>query len=90
MGVVAPLVEKPATNILTVYCVQSFWRDRHKLSAGRLRQYRDRDVALTAARALRVRDAGVVVFSVRGNPEADYWEEPRLLATFGETPELAI
>lgn len=79
----------PEPSIVTVYCVQPFWWDRRKLSAGRLRQFKQEEDAVQAGLALSLKEVGVLVFSVTGNPEADYWEEPRLLASHGEVPALS-
>jgi len=78
--------EGAATNEVTVYCVQAYWRDREKLARGRFRQFAKEEAAIGAGKAAAIRNAGVVVFSVSGHPEADYWEEPVVIATFGDVP----
>ena len=89
MGLAA-LSETANRTTVTVYCVQSFWRDRRKLAAGRLRQFKNEADARMAGESASRRDAGVIVFAITGNPEADYWDEPRLLASYGDVPDLAV
>ncbi len=88
MPVVAfSVAQEPRPTLLTVYCVQSYWRDRSKLVEGKLQQFGNMESALRAGKAAAVRSPFVRVFRVRGNVEADYWEDPVTVAKFGnESP----
>jgi hypothetical protein len=70
----------------TVYCVQAYGKKGRTLTKGALRQFGTEQEAADVGQLLSRRVVGVVVFSVSGEPAADYWEEPRLLATHGEVP----
>lgn len=70
----------------TIFCVQPYVRSRGELAKGHMRRLLSRDAAIRAARACRGEAAGVVVYQVRGCPEADYWSDPVMIARSGETP----
>jgi hypothetical protein len=74
-------------NFVTVYCVETYWRaSPRRLVRGQFRQYGDRAEALTAGRRMARARAGVLVFSVAGEPVADIWQRPQTLARFGDAP----
>lgn len=89
MGHPVPIIDHPPVKMLTFYCAQAFWRDRQKLAQGKFKQFRTEREATATAEIWAKRQVGVVVYAVTGNPEADYWNEPRIVATFGEVPPLA-
>lgn len=89
MGHPVPLRAPPTQSRITVYCVLTFWRDRHKLAFGKLVQYAALDTALKAGSRAAVRNAGVVVLSLTGCPEFSLWDPPRLYAVHGDVPELS-
>ena len=70
----------------TVYCVQSYQKKGRGLTKGPMKQFGSSGDALSAGQSLCERSAGVVVFSVEGDPAFDYWGEPQVLATHGEVP----
>jgi hypothetical protein len=72
----------------TIYVVQPYVRSPSGPAKGHVRRLLSRDAALRAARAYRGSALGVAVFSVTGNPEADYWREPVLVAQAGTVPTL--
>jgi hypothetical protein len=74
----------PSPTLLTVYCVQSYWRDRDVLKEGRLQQFANMESALRAGQLAARRAPLVKVSRVRGNPQVDYWEEPVTVARFGD------
>lgn len=74
----------------TVYCVQTYWRDRRRLNMGDLRQFMKEDEARSAGERSALRQDGVIVYALTGEPEFDYWGEPRVLATYGETPVASV
>jgi hypothetical protein len=80
---IARLVE-PAPTLLTLFYVRSYWRDRGQLVEGKLEQFANMELALRAGRRAGLRAPAVRVCRVRGNPEADYWEEAVTVAKFGE------
>lgn len=88
MGQAAQLVSiaGEGPRLVEFFCAQTYWRDRHKLARGKVQQFKTMERALEAGERLAWRHAGVVVFSVRGNPEVDYWTEPRIIATHGDVP----
>lgn len=73
----------------TIFCVQPYHETVLGLQPGHMRRLLSREAALRAARGLRGSAAGVVVYSVTGSAEADYWREPRLLARAGAVPREA-
>lgn len=72
---------------VTVYCVETFWRNKGRVEKGQLLQFGCPDQALSAGRALSSRMPGVLVYRVSGSPKVDYWEEPVVMATHGDTPQ---
>lgn len=73
----------------TIYCAQPFWRRAGRLIPGEPLQFIDRERAAEGARILTLGSAdGVAVFSLTGDPAADYWAEPVLLAKVGQVPPL--
>lgn len=67
----------------TIYGVQPYWHDGRRLARGLPEQFRSRDEADKAAERLYMNHAGVLIYSVTGNPEFDTWGEPRVLWTIG-------
>ena len=80
-------VEETSSPLVTIFCVQAYWRDRLKLAKGRWEQFTSMEAALRAGKAALGRAPAVVVYRVRGNPEADYWEAPIVLAALGEAAQ---
>lgn len=74
--------------VRTIFCVQPYQRSAGRLVKGHLRRLLSRDAAIRAARAHRGQAAGVVVYSVTGSAEADYWSEPLVIAQAGDVPAL--
>lgn len=70
----------------TIYCAQAFWRRPSGLFGGTVHQFMTKDRALAGGQALFTGAHGVAVFSVEGYPDVDLWEEPKIIATFGEVP----
>lgn len=70
--------------------VQPYVATRAGLAKGHVRRLLTRDAAIRAARCFRGSASGVDVFSVTGNPDADYWREPVLIARSGVTPTGAL
>jgi hypothetical protein len=73
----------------TIYCVQTYRRQGRQLEAGQLRQFADEATARTVGITLAGRAAGVVVYAISGEPETDFWDEPRLLSRHGDAPASA-
>jgi hypothetical protein len=86
MGTVVQIAKvlAPAPPVLTVFGVLSYWSDRNKLAEGKLQQFANMESALRAGQAAAKRAPAVRVFRIRGNPEADYWEEMVTVAKFGD------
>lgn len=70
----------------TIYCVQTYWKDRRRLNMGDLRQFKDEETARSSGERASRRQDGVVVYAMSGDPDMDFWDEPRVLAAYGETP----
>lgn len=71
-----------------VYCVQSYWQDRRKLAQGELLQFERQAQALSRARRIARRAAGVLVYAVDCDVEIEWWGEPQFIAAEGEVPRL--
>jgi hypothetical protein len=76
------VAQEPHPVLLTFYCVRSYWTDRGRLVEGKLQQFASMETALRAGKAATNRCPEARVFRVRGNPEADYWEDLVLVATY--------
>lgn len=74
----------------TIYCVQTYWKDRLRLNMGGLRQFRKEIEARASGERASRRHDGVIVYALSGDPECEFWEEPRVLAAYGETPLSAM
>ena len=70
----------------TIYCAQAFWRREGQLRGGQVHQFLNEERARLGGEALFTGAAGVAVFSVEGDPATDLWEEPRLIASWGDVP----
>lgn len=70
----------------TIYCAQAFWRRPTGLFGGTVHQFTNQDRALAGGQALFTGAHGVAVFSVEGYPDIDLWEEPKVIAAFGDVP----
>lgn len=73
-------------GLKTYYGVQPFWHDGRRLARGDLQQFRTEVEATRAAERLYDNHAGVLVYSVTGDPDYDAWQEPRTIATLGSVP----
>lgn len=70
----------------TIYCAQGFWWRSGQLMPGQVHQFLDADRALEGAQILAVAADGASAFSLSGEPDVDFWEDPVLLASFGDAP----
>lgn len=70
----------------TIYCAQAFWTRGNRLVGGEVHQFLNEERAMAGGEALFTGALGVAVFSVEGYPDIDLWEEPKILATFGQVP----
>lgn len=76
-----------APVLLTFYVVRSFWSDRGRWREGKLQQFASMEAALRAGERAGLRSGRATVERVRGNIEADYWEDPVAIARYGrESP----
>lgn len=75
----------------TVFCVDTYWQARPgQMERGQRRQFGDREGAMGAARRMARSRPGVMVYKVSGDPVADIWQPPEIVARFGETPTRVI
>jgi hypothetical protein len=70
----------------TIYCAQAFWRRGGRLQGGQIHQFLNAERAMEGGEILAAGADGAAVFSLTGEPDVDYWDEPVLLATFGNAP----
>ena len=70
----------------TIYCVETFWKSAKRWERAQLRQFGDESEARQTGKALSARMPGVLVYSVTGEPSADYWEDPAIIARYGDVP----
>lgn len=70
----------------TVFCVQTYGRKDGRLVGTQRHEFTSATEAEDLGRRLAVTAAGVVVFSVEGDPEAEAWDEPEIFAVHGEAP----
>lgn len=73
---------------VTVFCVETFWRNKGRMEQAQLRQFGSEAEARAAGEALGDRAPGVMVYRVSGSPRMDLWDEPVVLKTFGEVPAI--
>ncbi len=74
-----------------VFCVQTYWRTSPvRFEPGQFQQYGARDMAIAAAKRLALSRPGVMVFRVVGEPVADIWQPPQVIARFGDAPHMPI
>lgn len=74
-----------------VFCVQTFWRaSPSRVERGQLHQFGCRERALETGRVMARRRSGVLVFRVQGEPVSGIWQEPQVLARFGDAPARPI
>lgn len=76
-----------ADQWVTEFGVQPFVLDKRRLKPELPRQALDRAHALRLGERLEAAKAGVVVFSRRSAPALGEYEEPTVLATYGQVPE---
>jgi hypothetical protein len=69
--------------MVTVFRVQPFWRDGPRLEPSPPQDFTAKGQAWRAAQRVYERCAGVEIYELQGEPEFDYWAEPRLVARFG-------
>jgi hypothetical protein len=74
----------------TVFCVQAYGLSGARPVRGKLSQYGTASEAMAEGAAQSIRHAGVLVFSVRGEPDFGSWDEPRVLARYGAAPLLHL
>ena len=70
----------------TIYCAQAFWRREGRLEAGTVHEFHTQERAVTGGEILAGSADGAAVFSLTGEPDVDFWDEPVLIATFGDAP----
>lgn len=75
---------EPHPVLVNIFCVQRYWRNRSSLAEGKLDQFGSMELALRAGREAARHAPLVHIYRVRGNVEADYWEEPVTIARLGE------
>lgn len=70
----------------TIYCAQAFWSRDQQLVGGVVHQFMTEERARAGGEILAGSAHGAAVFSLTGEPDVDFWDEPVLIQTFGQTP----
>lgn len=73
---------------VTVYCVETFGPSGRRQDPPRPIQFGDEVTARGEGKDQARRRAGVLVYSVDGDPVADIWQRPRIIARYGTAPIL--
>lgn len=73
-------------SAVTVYCVETFGPSGRRIDPRQVAQYGDAGEARAQGRLSARRRAGVLVYSVSGDPVADIWQEPQIIARYGVAP----
>lgn len=77
---------EPTSRQVSVYCVQTYWRDRRGLAKGRFEQFGSMELALKAGKAASIKAAGVSVYLIKGYAGSEVWSDPRVIASYGSVP----
>jgi len=72
----------------TIYCAQAFWRRGGRLIGGEVYRFHTEERARRGAAALLTGNQGVAIFAVTGHPDEDLWNDPVMVATFGDVPAI--
>ena len=76
------------TSTTTAYVLQPFWRQGRGFRKGGAQRLASEVQALRSGEELARSCSGVVVMVIEVAEDVDYCGEPRLLASFGEVPEV--
>lgn len=71
----------------TIYCAQGFWWQDGRLVGGETHQFLTADRAQDGAEIIAQGADGAAAYSLTGEPDVDFWDEPRILVTFGTCPK---
>jgi hypothetical protein len=83
------MAKEAARAMKTIYCAQAFWRRDGRLYGGPVHQFLTADRAVQGGEILAGSADGAAVFTLTGEPDVDYWDEPVILMTIGDAPQLA-
>lgn len=72
----------------TIYIAQTFKKAGRRLVEDQRREFPREDDARRWAESRMGSMLGVSVVKVEGEPEFDYWDEPVVVFSHGDTPEL--
>lgn len=75
---------------VTRFCVQPFERAKSTVRPGEPQQFYSEGEALSFARRIESRVAGVLVVRVVGWPVQELWDRPSLIRKVGEVPIWAL
>lgn len=70
----------------TIYCARAFWKTQSGLEGGRVHQFLTPERAMEGGAILAKSADGVAVFSLTGEPDTDYWDEPKIIERLGDAP----
>lgn len=70
----------------TIYCAQAFWLRSGRLEPGQVHQFLNADRAREGGQILAASADGAAVFSLTGEPDVDFWDEPTLIESHGLAP----
>ncbi|MFC5372957.1 hypothetical protein ACFPIF_10355 [Brevundimonas faecalis] len=72
----------------TIHCVQIYWRINGRLEGAAVEQFQTEAAAKAYGELKATAGSGVAVFTLRGEPAMDHWDEAEVLATYGDAPAM--
>ena len=70
----------------TIYCAQAFWWRSGRLLPGQVHQFLNAERAIEGGEILSGSADGAAVFSLTGEVDVDFWEQPVMITSFGSVP----
>jgi len=74
----------------TIYCAQPFWMRQGRLEAGTLHQFLNEERARAGGLILAQGADGAAVFSLTGEPDVDFWDQPVVIWSAGHVPDSSV
>ena len=70
----------------TIYCAQGFWWRNGRREPGVVHQFLNEERAREGGEILSLSADAVAGFSLTGEPDVDFWEDPVIIARYGDVP----
>lgn len=74
----------------TTFYVQTFEKKGNRLIQAALREFKSADDAKQKGAYAAERHVGVLVYSIDADKDANDWDDPVMIANYGEVPEEAM